>query len=487
MTSLKDWDVVIGLEIHVQLNTHTKLFSPAPNTFGENPNQNISTICTGQPGSLPLLNEAAVEKAVQFGLAVNADISRQSSFDRKSYFYPDSPRNFQITQFFHPIVKNGYVEISLEDSVKKVEITAAHLEDDAGTLKHFSSFTGVDDNRAGAPLMEIISAPCLKSASEAALYAKEIKSIFQYIGASDANMDQGQLRMDANISVRPQGETTLRNKVEIKNINSFHFLELAINQEISRQIAIYEKDPHAVIASSTCRFDPVQKTLTVMRKKESAEDYRYMPEPDIPPLMIEEELIERLTCSLPELRRARKNRYKEQLQLSKDAAEILTEEKALADYFEEALSFCPSSLSANLLANWITIEFFGRAKEAGKHFLSTSIPEKHIGSLITLIEDKTITSRIAKSIADEMMKKPHTSPQTIVQENPDYLPMSDPAIIEPIVEKILQDHPQSIEGFKNGKQKAISFLVGQVMKSTKGKASPEVVNTLLHKKLDSNR
>lgn len=285
------WEAVIGLEIHVQLNTKSKLFSPAPNHFGDEPNVNITEICTGQPGSLPVLNEEAVRKAVQFGLAVGATITNFSTFDRKSYFYPDSPRNFQITQFEHPIIKGGSITAEVEGKTMTFEISHAHLEDDAGMLKHFSQFAGVDYNRAGVPLIEIVSQPCMHSAKEASSYAKAIKAIFQYLDASDCNMEEGSLRFDANVSVRHQGEKKLRDKVEIKNMNSFAFLELAIDSEIKRQIDLYTQNKD--IEPGTYRWDQERKKTILMRKKEMAADYRYFPEPDLVPIVLTDETIQK--------------------------------------------------------------------------------------------------------------------------------------------------------------------------------------------------
>ncbi|NCF70496.1 MAG: Asp-tRNA(Asn)/Glu-tRNA(Gln) amidotransferase subunit GatB, partial [Chlamydiales bacterium] len=282
----KDWEIIIGLEIHVELNTQSKLFSPAANRFGDEPNNNIGVVCTGQPGALPVLNKEAVKKAVQIGLALQANINLLSKFDRKSYFYPDSPRNFQITQLDKPIVMGGEVKCEVEGEEKIFQINRAHLEDDAGMLKHFSKFAGVDYNRAGVPLLEIVSEPCLHSAKDASAYAQAIRSIVQYVGASDCNMEEGSLRFDANISVRKRGEEGLRNKIEVKNMNSFSNLELAIEQETIRQINLYnrysDKDPSEVIEQATYRWDPEQQTTVLMRKKEDAEDYRYFPEPDLP-------------------------------------------------------------------------------------------------------------------------------------------------------------------------------------------------------------
>ncbi len=482
---LDAWEPVIGLETHVQLKTKTKLFSSAPNKFGDEPNSNITDVCTGQPGSLPVLNKEAVFLAVQFGLAINASVETYSRFDRKSYFYPDSPRNFQITQFDRPIIRGGAVISSVDGVLKTFEVDRAHLEDDAGMLKHFSSFAGVDYNRAGVPLLEIVSKPILHSAKDASSYASAIKAIMQYVGASDCNMEEGHLRMDANISVRPKGDKTLRTKIEIKNMNSFTFLEMAIESEIARQIKIYTENPHKhfkdLIQAGTYRFDPVKKENIMMRKKETAEDYRYFPEPDIPPIILTAEYIAKAKKQLPELPLERLNRYMKDFNLSEYSASSLTNEKNVSDYFEEALKTCKN---AKALCNWITIEFAGRLKEKGENIISLGIPSYHIAKLINLIDKGTITGKIAKSVADDMVLSPKKDPEDIVKANPNYQPISDSASIDPIVDAVLKDNPQSVADYKNGKVKAFAFLVGQVMKLTKGKASPELVNELLKKKIE---
>lgn len=481
------WQAVIGLEIHVQLNTKTKLFSPAPNLFGSEPNENISEICTGMPGSLPILNKKAVRKAILFGLAIDADIARETSFDRKSYFYPDSPRNFQITQFRQPIIKKGRVKAVVEEEEKTFEVSHAHLEDDAGMLKHFSSFAGIDYNRAGVPLLEIVSEPCIHSAKEASAYAKAIKAIFQYIDASDCNMDEGSLRIDVNVSVRPRGSNELRPKTEIKNVNSFHFMELAIESEMERQIEIYtenhHKKPSELIQQATYRWDPEKKRNRLMRKKERAADYRYFPEPDIPPLYISDAIIESIRESLPELPRERFHRYVSQLQLSEYNAAILVEDKQLSDYFEEALAYTDD---AKALCNWITVEFAGRLKESGQTLQKLGIAPQSVAELVDLIKKGTVTGRIAKSIADDMVVNPSKTPKKIIQENPDYTPMNDASAIGQIVDKVVASYPDSIKDYKAGRTKALAFLVGQVMKETRGKASPEIVNQLLRKKIDNS-
>lgn len=478
------WEPVVGLEIHVQLNTKSKLFSAAPNRFGDEPNTNISVVCTGQPGALPILNKEAVRKAVQFGLSVGANVALVSRFDRKSYFYPDSPRNFQITQFERPILSGGEINAFVEGELKTFRINRAHLEDDAGMLKHFTSFAGVDYNRAGAPLIEIVSEPCIHSAKEASAYASAIRAIMLYLDASDGNMEEGSLRMDANISVRPKGSSELRPRIEIKNMNSFSFLEMAIEAETKRQVDLYLKEPdrppEEIIIPGTYRWDPEKKETSLMRRKESADDYRYFPEPDLLPLTLTQEYIEEIRATLPELPQNRYDRYLKELNLTPYAASLLINDKPLSDYFEETLKIAPYPRS---LCNWITVEFTGRLKESGHTLNSIGIPPLHVAKLVEMIESGKITGRIAKEVADDMIASPGLDPETIVKQNPDYSPVSDTSEIEPIVDEVLQANPQSIADYKAGREKALAFLVGQVMKLTRGKASPAVVNELILKKI----
>lgn len=478
------WEPVIGLEIHAQLNTRSKMFSPAPNRFGDEPNTNISYVCTGQPGALPVVNKEAVHKAVQFGVAIGAKISLISTFDRKSYFYPDSPRNFQITQFENPLLQGGTIHADVEGVSKTFQVNRAHVEDDAGMLKHFTNFAGIDYNRAGAPLIEIVSEPCMHSPKEASAYAMAIRSILLYLDACDGNMEEGSLRMDVNVSVRPKGEKTLRPRVEIKNMNSFSFLEMAIEAEISRQIALYITHPHRpfleLIPPGTYRWDTEAKQTVLMRKKESADDYRYFPEPDLGPLILSEEYVDQIRLALPELPHHRFRRYVSDLGLTEYAASVLVNEKALSDYFEKANKIANNP---RLLCNWITVEFTGRLKEKGKTILTCGIPPEHVASLIQMIDQNRITGRIAKDVADDMVDSPNLDPETIVKQNPDYQPLDDASSIEPIVDQVLAENPQSIADFKAGRDKAFAFLVGQVMKLTRGKATPQVVNDLLRKKI----
>ncbi len=478
------WEMVIGLEIHVELNTKSKLFSSAANHFGDEPNTNISDVCTGQPGTLPVLNKEAVHKAVLFGCAVNAHVAKYSRFDRKSYFYPDSPRNFQITQFDMPIVVGGSITADVGGSAKTFGINRAHLEDDAGMLKHFNQFAGVDYNRAGVPLIEIVSQPCIFSSQEAIAYATAVKAILQYLDVSDCNMEEGSLRMDVNISVRPKGSKELRNKIEIKNVNSFAFMGMAIEAEFKRQVRAYLSNPnqahHEVIEQSTYRWDADRKETVLMRRKETADDYRYFIEPDLPPLVLEEEYIDTVRNSLPELPYEREKRYMADFVLTNDAAIILVNEKKLADYFEEGLKTCSNPKS---LCNWIIVEFAGRYKETGKPVWTSGIPATHIGKLVASIDSGLITGKIAKAVADLMVANPLKDPHEIIKENPDFQPMGNEKELEAIVDRILAENPQSVEDYRGGKERAFSFLVGQVMKATQGKAPPPLVNKMLQDKL----
>ncbi len=479
-----NWETIIGLEIHAELNTKSKLFSSAPNHFGDEPNTNITEVCTGMPGSLPVLNKEAVRKAVQLGCALNAEVCKFSKFDRKSYFYPDSPRNFQITQFDEPIIKGGLVVAEVEGEEKTFPVNRVHLEDDAGMLKHFTNFAGVDYNRAGVPLVEIVSEACIRSSKEAVAYAMAVKAILQYLDASDCNMEEGSLRFDVNISVRPKGEAGLRNKAEIKNLNSFNYMALAIESEVRRQIRLYEEKPDAphqsLMEQATYRWDPEKKETILMRRKEYADDYRYFPEPDLVPIVLTEAYIEEIRAALPELPLQRERRYIKELGLSPDSAFFITSDKPLADYFEIALKLCSN---ARNLCNWLIVEFAGRYKETGTSLVTSGIPAEHVGKLMQMIESGKITGRLAKAVVGEMVAAPDKDPEQIVQENPDFQPLADHTSIEGLIDQVLVDHKQSVVDFKQGREKAFGFLVGQVMKATKGKAPPEVVNQMLKDKI----
>jgi aspartyl-tRNA(Asn)/glutamyl-tRNA(Gln) amidotransferase subunit B len=360
------------------------------------------------------------------------------------------------------------------------------LEDDAGMLKHFSNFAGVDYNRAGAPLIEIVSEPCIHSSKEASAYAAAIRAILLYINACDGNMEEGSLRIDVNISVRPRGTSELRPRVEIKNMNSFSFLEMAIESEITRQISLYITHPHRphleLIPPGTYRWDSEAKQTVLMRTKESADDYRYFPEPDLTPLILTEAYVDNLRSALPELPHDRFKRYVSDFGLTEYSASVIINEKALSDYFEEANALCMNPRS---LCNWMTVEFSGRLKDSGKNLAEIGIPPKHLAKLIQMIDSQKITGRIAKDVADDMVASPGLDPEAIVNQNPDYQPMDDTAAIEAIVDAVLLANPQSIIDFKAGRDKAFAFLVGQVMKETRGKASPQIVNHLIKTKIQS--
>ena len=484
LDSYENWEPVIGLEIHAQLKTDAKIFASSPNHFGDEPNTNIEINDTGQPGALPVLNNKTVDLAIRFGCAINAQIATFSKFDRKSYFYPDSPRNFQITQFEHPIITGGEIVAIVEGELKKFFIDHAHLEDDAGMLKHFSDFAGVDYNRAGVPLLEIVSTPCMFSPQDASAYAMSLKAILEYLEVSDCNMEQGSLRIDTNVSIRPKGDSTLRNKVEIKNLNSFTNMEIGITAEIKRQIDLYTKypndPPHLVIPSSTVRLDLNKKKTVPMRSKEQAKDYRYFPEPDLPPIVLTQESIEKIRHMLPELPHQRYRRYIDTFHLTEYNASILVTDKALSDYYEMALKGCTNPIA---LCNWITVEFVGRFKDTGISLTKSGILPEHIGQLIFLIDSKKITGRIGKEIADIMVKNPGKDPATIIDNNPHFQALHDVATIESLIDQVLSANLESVQDFRNGKDKAFNFLVGQVMKLSQGQASPTVVKQLLMDKI----
>ena len=462
------WEPIIGLEIHAELNTKSKMFSSDANRFGDEPNTNISEVTTAMPGSLPVINKEAVYKAVQFGLSIGAHVNLVSQFDRKSYFYPDNPRNFQITQYETPIIIGGSVVAVVDGVEKEFQITRAHLEDDSGMLKHFTTFAGVDYNRAGVPLIEIVSEPCMHTGKDAAAYAMAIKAILEYIDASDCNMEEGSLRFDVNISVRRVGETGFRNKIEIKNMNSFSNLELAVAHEIFRQIKAYEenpdKDPKEVITQATHRWDPDKGETVLMRKKEYADDYRYFPEPDLLPLVLSQSYVDEIAKTLPELPLQKEKRYQETLGLAAAQAFFLASDKKLADYFEKCLSACSN---AKALTNWLIVEFAGRLKENNLSLYQTNILPEHIAELVNLIDNGQIHGKIAKSVADEMVDSPGTTASEIIAKNPDFQPLNDRGAIEQLVDTVLANNQDSIDSFLAGRDRAFAFLVGQVMKATK--------------------
>ncbi|OGN62792.1 MAG: glutaminyl-tRNA synthase (glutamine-hydrolyzing) subunit B [Chlamydiae bacterium RIFCSPHIGHO2_12_FULL_49_11] len=478
---MKGFEPVIGLEIHMQLNTKSKMFSPEANRFGDEPNTNVGFVDLAIPGALPVINREAVNKAILFGLATRATIETTSYFDRKSYFYPDNPAGYQITQFYKPLLVGGQVETLVDGEKKTFAIEHTHLENDAGKLIHFPNFAGVDFNRAGAPLIEIVSHPCMHSAKDATAYATAILAIAEYLDITEGNLQEGCMRMDVNISVRKIGEHLLRKKAEIKNLNSFHNMELAIEAEVARQIAFYEDHPDGSLESGTYRFDLERRQTVLMRRKETADDYRYFPEPDLPPLVITREEIDRLAQRLPELPQERYRRYVETLGLSPYNANVLIHNRRLCLFFEEGLRICKNAVS---LCNWVTVEFGGRANERSLAVDALGIPARHIAELVNAVDDGRITGKMAKEIADMMMTSPNASPLDIIVENPRFRPISDTNELDAVIATVLEKHPQSVLDYKNGKDRAFQFLIGMVMRETKGQANPEIVRDLLLKKIE---
>lgn len=472
-----DWEAVIGLEVHLELNTCSKLFCSAANQFGGEPNTRIGQVSTGQPGALPVLNREAVYKAVRLGCALKSEIAQVSRFDRKSYFYPDSPRNFQITQFNQPIIIGGAVLVEVEGKEHLFAVRSAHLEDDAGMLKHTSSFTAVDYNRAGVPLIEVVFEPCMQNGAEAAACVRAMRTLVRYIEISNGNMQEGSLRVDANVSVRKVGEQELRNKVEIKNLNSLAFLQMAIDGEICRQIRLYESElegnVHQVVLQGTYRWDEEKGCTILMRRKEDAEDYRYFPEPDLTPIVLDREWIDCIREELPELPSDKKARYLQEYGLSIQDVEQLVEERALALYFEEAVASCSHP---KMLCNWMLVEFGGRCRERGISLMESGIQSQEIATLVSLINQGEITGKIAKKVADEMMDHPERSCRKIIEGNSDYRPLIDEGLIANLCREVVQREEKSVSDYLAGKQRAFAFLVGQVMKKTKGKAPPQIVN-----------
>ncbi len=469
-----NWEVVIGLEIHAELNTASKLFSSDCNRFGDEPNTNISEVSVALPGTLPVLNKEAVRKAIQFGLATEGEVQLWSRFERKSYFYPDCPRNYQITQLEFPIVKGGSITAFVEGEERRFPLNRVQLEDDAGMLKHFSSFAGVDFNRAGVPMIEIVSEACMHSAKEAVAYAQAIRSILDYLDVSDCNMEEGSFRFDVNVSVRKKGETGLRTRSEIKNMNSFSNLEQAVAFEIKRHIALYEASD--VVDQATFRWDADTGRTILMRTKENAQDYRYFPDPDLLPLIVTQKEIDAEKEHLPELPLDRERRFCQQYGLSTQQSYFFTVDRKLADYFEQTVKVCDS---VKMVANWIAVEFAGRFKEMGIAIWESEIRPKDVGELVYMVQEGTITGKIAKSVADEMVKTPGVSPKEIVRGRPEYQPFQDMEKLKKIVEEVVLEHPDTVEAIKNGRDRSFAFLVGQVMKRTKGSAPPEQVNKLL--------
>jgi len=475
-----EYEPVIGLEVHVQLNTKTKLFCNCSTEFGAEPNSNTCPVCMGYPGVLPRLNKEALEKAILVGLALNCKVARYTKFDRKSYFYPDLPKGYQISQYDMPLNYEGYLEFEMPDgTIKKVRIIRAHLEEDAGKLIHSGNVSYVDLNRAGVPLVEIVSYPDMFSVDEAYYYLQTLRNTMKYIGVSDVNMEEGSLRVDANVSVRRKGDTKLGTKVEIKNMNSFNFLKKALEYEIKRQISLLEKGEK--IVQETRLFDVESGKTFTMRTKEEAEDYRYFPDPDLPPVVLTDEYVESLKRKLPELPYQKYKRFIEQYNLPKYDASILTESRELADYFEEAVKHYKGD--PKKVSNWIMSEVLRYLNETNKEITDFTVKPYQIAELLRLMDENKINIKIAKTIFPEMIQTGKDSSKIVEERG--LIQVSDEGQIEEICKLVLQENPAEVEKYKSGKTNVIGFLVGQVMKKTQGKADPKLVNQILSKLLNS--
>ena len=474
------WEAVIGLEIHVQLATRSKIFSAASTAFGAEPNTQACAVDLGLPGVLPVLNSEAVRMAVMFGLAVNAKIAKRSVFARKNYFYPDLPKGYQISQYELPIVEHGQLEVVSDEGGRKiVGITRAHLEEDAGKSLHeeFSDQTGIDLNRAGTPLIEIVSEPDMRSAKEAVSYMKKIHSIVRHLEISDGNMQEGSFRCDANVSVRPAGQEALGTRTEIKNLNSFRFVERAIEFEIKRQIGVLE-DGHEVV-QETRQYDAGEDETRPMRSKEEADDYRYFPDPDLLPVVIRSGVIEDIRRQLPELPAEKTSRFRLEYGLNEQDAEILAMNKEVAEYFEQTVR--KTSADARRVANWVTGELSAALSMDNLDITSSPVTSDMLAGLLTRIEDGTISGKIAKEIFRSMWAGEGEADSII--ESKGLRQITDTLEIELLVDQVLLENPVQVDQFKSGKDKVFGFFVGQVMKLSKGKANPQQVNSLLRKKL----
>ncbi|MEF3306431.1 Asp-tRNA(Asn)/Glu-tRNA(Gln) amidotransferase subunit GatB [Paenibacillus sp. GYB003] len=474
----KRYETVVGLEVHVELHTNTKIFCGCSTEFGAPPNTHTCPVCLGHPGVLPVLNRKAVEFAMKAAMAINCEIATHSKFDRKNYFYPDSPKAYQISQYDQPIGQNGWIDIEVNGETKRIGITRLHLEEDAGKLTHvdggFASL--VDFNRVGTPLLEIVSEPDIRSPEEARAYLEKLKAIIQYCDVSDVKMEEGSLRCDANISLRPYGQEKFGTRTELKNMNSFRGVQRGLEYEQMRQAEVLSSGGEVV--QETRRWDEAQGKTVSMRGKEEAHDYRYFPDPDLVRLYIDDEWKARVRASIPELPDARKARYTEQLGLPAYDADVITSSKKLADLFEESLQF---TKDAKAVSNWIMGDLLGYLNTNGLEIESVRITGQGLGEMIGLIEKGTISGKIAKTVFKEMLVS-GKRPGQIVEEQ-GLVQISDEGAIGAIVDKVVEANPQSVADYKAGKEKAIGFLVGQVMKESKGKANPGLVNQLIVERL----
>ena len=478
--SKEDYEVVIGLEVHAELSTKTKIFCSCPTTFGAEPNTHICPICTAMPGTLPVLNEKVVEYAVKAGLATNCTISKDSKNDRKNYFYPDLPKAYQISQFDKPLCEHGYIEIEDDEgNKKKVRLLRIHIEEDAGKLNHNEFGVGslVDLNRAGVPLIEMVSEPDIRSSKEAEQYLRKIKSILEYIEVSDCKMQEGSLRADVNVSVRKKGEEKFGTRTEMKNMNSFRAIVRAIEYEKDRQMEVLEEG--GKVEQETLRWDDINGRTSSMRDKEDAQDYRYFPDPDLVAIRLSDEYVEDIRKALPELPESRRDRYIKEYNLSEKDAKLLTASKYLSNLFEGALEICGN---AKAVANWILSDISRILNEKELEPENVPFTAEQLAKMIELIDKGTISSAIAKKVLTELFENPK-DPEEIIKEK-GWIQISDEGAIKEVVMKILENNPQSVADFKGGKDKALGFLVGQAMKETKGKANPQMLNKMFLEELN---
>ena len=475
-----EFEPVIGLEVHVQLKTKSKIFCACPTEFGAPPNTNTCPVCLGYPGSLPVLNHQAYLYGIRIGLALSCKIAERLKFDRKNYFYPDLPKAYQISQFDRPICYEGHLVIDTEEGEKTIGITRAHMEEDAGKLLHEArDGSVVDFNRAGVPLVEIVSEPDLRNPEDAYQYLTSLKSILQYIEVSDCDMEKGSLRCDANVSVRPKGESKFGTKVEIKNLNSFNAVKKALYYEIERQSeAVRNKEK---IRQETRLWNDVKSITIPMRSKEEAHDYRYFPEPDLVPFTVSRELVKQTADSLVELPRARKLRFMKDFGLSEYDARVLTQEKKLAHYFEDSVR---EGASPKMASNWIQSELLGKMYERGETLETVKVTAASLAGLTQLIEKATISGKIAKDVFIEMLETGRTAQEIVKEKN--LVQVTDESAIQKAAEAVLAANPKSVEDYKKGKTNALTYLMGQMMKETRGKANPAVANKVLKELLEKN-
>ncbi|MDI3533754.1 MAG: aspartyl-tRNA(Asn)/glutamyl-tRNA(Gln) amidotransferase subunit [Thermosediminibacterales bacterium] len=473
-----EYEVVIGLEVHAELSTDSKIFCSCTTEFGGDPNTHCCPVCLGLPGVLPVINEKVIELAVKAALALNCEIAEYSKFDRKNYFYPDLPKAYQISQYDLPLAQNGYIEIEVDGKKKKIGITRVHIEEDAGKLVHaeLGGYSLVDYNRTGVPLIEIVSEPDIRSPEEARNYLDKLKSILQYSEVSDCKMQEGSLRCDANISLRPKGSKEFGVKTELKNMNSFRAVQKALEAEVKRQKKILERGERVV--QETLRWDEARGVTVPMRSKEEAHDYRYFPEPDLPPVVISKEYVERIKSTLPEMPQERKERYMKDYNLPEYDAGVLTDSKAIADFFEACVE---KYHDPKTVSNWVMGELLAALKTKDAEIDDIPLTPSHLVEMLELMDKGTISGKIAKTVFKEMIET-GKRPEQVVKEK-GLVQITDEGKISEIIEKVIKENPKSVEDFKNGKEKAIGFLVGQVMRATKGKANPQIVNKLLREKL----